>query len=469
MKFKKIHEKEQKRELSRRALMGWLTAAGASLSIPMWKVQEIIEGSHGQSWAAGETNANKSVMLNWGRGSFAHLRNLLPFLAVGEGSNNNAYAFEGQGRRINGSGGNRPYYVSPAGELWVKEGVVGGEPTVIFGGRGETHTEKPVTALTLPNGVLAPAAGSVMQAQLPGLLRAINVSDPTFGTAAGGATPTMLNRASDMVDTFVSASVEAGGILFEQSDAALYEANVKAWANTLRAVDKPTMGLGLSSVKQSANIVGLNIKDLITPSAADYDRYGLNTGRGNDGRVRELIDFLSVTERMLTYGLCSSFNLQFCNDDPHGYFNDLANNMQLSMSFGRALGAFVEFTTTTLDPVATSETIAQNLLFGHVGDTCKSFVQRGGWPDNDQNCQHGIFFSSRLRNGQFGRTTFPNGGSVTWNPNTGEDAPNRTQMQNGPLVATAALYGMGKDQRVVEGLAGGAAPLAMCIVDQVPS
>src|ERR1041385_1354220 len=75
---KKLHdqrnqERDERRDLSRRALMRWTAGAAAMLGVPRWKAFEVLEGSSGKAMAATAACAptNRSVHIIAGNGGFA--------------------------------------------------------------------------------------------------------------------------------------------------------------------------------------------------------------------------------------------------------------------------------------------------------------------------------------------------------------------------------------------------------------
>src|SRR5215467_9597402 len=94
-----VSQRDEKREVSRRALIKWSVAAGAALGVSRARVVEILEKTAGKgvAYAAAARTARTTVHFDVGNGGIARWTQLLPFpaIAANTGNANNSWAFPG--------------------------------------------------------------------------------------------------------------------------------------------------------------------------------------------------------------------------------------------------------------------------------------------------------------------------------------------------------------------------------------
>lgn len=459
MRIKSIKKKEERRELSRRSLIGWMTAAGAALSVPLWKVWEIIEGTHGKAWAqdASCIPTNRAVIADFGVGGLAWMTQVFPIYDVGQnGSGNNSYLFmNNRGGPVDGT--DNPLWASPAGQLAMEPITNPAKfgPTLMMGGTNQTHTRTSTAGVLTDRGNSVMAAATVLQFSNPQIIPAINVSNYLYGTAPGAATVTSVGNADGMVDLFNSAATRAGGVLSQESNAALFKAHYDALLSLNRAAGLETTERPFGVGKTAGFVVGKNFAELLTPSFADMERYGLtgdtDGGAGLDGRVQEFGKFLITTAKMFKNGLSSITMGNFFNDDPHGAFNQMAASQNRSMAIGRIIGAFLADLNED-DPYCPGTPIYQNTVFAVQGDTTKNPLQSGGWPDGTPNGTNWVWawLAGHGKTGQFGEI-LTNGNVTGWNPATGELDGNFNSGMLSTEVAGTLLHAIARgDRRLAE-------------------
>lgn len=455
MKFKKINEREQNREVSRRALLGWMTAAGACLSVPAWKVKEIIEGTHGKAFAVANQRGRRYCRIDLGVGGLAWMTQLTPHRTL-QGTTGRSYLFEGQGRLASGT--DKPLFLSPAGELMAAglEGRIGGMPSVFRAGRDQTHTRVSTCHTTTMNGRDVPAQSGVFQIANTHLLPALNVNNSNFGNAPGAPNPVALNNANAMVSTFQSAATDAQGILFDVRDAELYDANMTALLKLKKAVNRPTMDKGIKASQVSGQVVGLDIGKLLEVTDNDRVAYGLDQGSGGDGRIQGLATFLIVAAKMIKLALVSNFSIQAFNDDPHGAYNNVGNSQQFALSLGRVFNAFWSDMANTVDPLGDSNTLAQEVVMQVTGDTVKNPENPAGWGDGSRGSSTSwVWGAGATKTGDFGGLQLGNGGH-SFDPQTGDEDTNRSAQQNQEILAHAVLFAVAQaDAREADNASGG--------------
>lgn len=450
MRIKSIKEKDERRELSRRALIGWMTAAGAALSVPLWKVWEIIEGSHGKAWAqdASCIPTNRASIIDFGVGALSWMTQVFPIYDIGENSNGNSYLFEGN--RGGPVGTENPLWASPAGQLAmasISNPAVFG-PTLMMGGNNRTHTQQSDAGVLTNRGNSVMAAATVLQFSNPQIIPAINVSNYLYGTAPGAASVTSVGNADGMVDLFNSAATRAGGVLSQEPNAALFKAHYDALLSLNRAAGLESTERPFGVGKTAGFVVGKNFAELLSPTFNDLERYGLNGGTDNDagldGRVQEFGKFLITTAKMFANGLSSITMGNFFNDDPHGAFNAMAASQNRSMAIGRILGAFFADLQAD-DPYCPGTPIFQNTVVAIQGDTTKNPLTPGGWPDGTPGGTNWIWawLAGHGKTGQFGEIR-RDGTVQGWNPGTGALDGGMTSAALSPEVAGILLHAIAR-------------------------
>lgn len=459
MRIKSIKKKEERRDLSRRALIGWMTAAGAALSVPLWKVWEIIEGTHGTAWAqdASCIPTNRAVIADFGVGSLSWMTQVFPVYDVGQnGSGNVSYLFmNNRGGPVDGT--TNPLWASPAGQLAMApiSNPAKFGPTLMMGGTNQTHTRQSTAGVLTDRGNSVMASATVLQFSNPQIIPAINVSNYLYGSAPGAASVTSVGNADGMVDLFNSAATRAGGVLSEEPNAALFKAHYDALLSLNKVAGLETTERPFGVGKTAGFVVGKNFAELLQPSFDDLTRYGLDgstdNGAGLDARVQEFGKFMITTAKMFKNGLSSITMGNFFNDDPHGAFNQIQASSDRAMSIGRIIGAFLADLSED-DPYCPGTPIFQNTVLAIQGDTTKNMLNSGGWPDGSVGGSNWTWawLAGRGKTGQFGEI-LTNGSSSGWNPDTGELDGNFNSTMLSSHVAGTLLHAIARgDERAVQ-------------------
>lgn len=458
MRFKTIRQKDKHHELSRRAVLGWMGAAGACLSIPAWKVWEVIEKTHGKAWAqdASCITAKRFLHVDSGVGGQAHWTQLWTSQFMGQQTNGGeAYAWIGMADR--GEAVQSPNPV--AGPVWhTPAGRLAMEPITnkdtygmsVFVVRGnQTHTQQSTVATTTTRNIGLKAAAGTFGIQNPGLLAGFSISDPFIGTAPGAPQYVTVNNSNGVIDQVNSAATQAGALLSNEANASRWKANYDALMSLNKIAGKETTKNAFGIAKTGAFVIGKNLANLLTPSQDQINRYGY---LGQIGRVREFGELLAITANLFKNNIASVVNFQGFNNDPHGAFNDVAGLRTESMAYGQALKGFFE-DMSAVDEVCSGSKMFENLVMLWTGDTMKNPFAAGGWPDGTPQASQMVYmFGGRdIRPGFYG--DMANGNATGWDVSSGQatGAPTDLAAQH---VAGLALHSMTyRDARAVSAIA----------------
>ena len=450
MKFKSIRKRDEQHELSRRALIGWMTAAGAALSVPLWKTFEIIEGTHGKAYAQGGAclGANRHVEVNWEVGSFAWISQVTPWKAMAAGANTPGISYQFQDNRgyefDTGVNGNSVWVAPPMQGI---EDIITNPAylwTLMVGGQNETHTSSAVTNSTtnLGNTTLNSASQYQLATQVPRLLSGVAV-----GNVANAGSLSLVNDSDGMVALLNSAATSAGGLLSREPNPAVYKQHVDAFLSLNRLSGRATTQSAFEISKIAGFTVGQNFATLLRPTPAQMQAFGLNGGvngnAGLNGGMQDLGKFLITTANAFKAGLWA--NSAFSGDsgarDPHGRMNvgQLQSSRDHSMQIGLMYKEFFRLLSID-DPLCPGEPIWKNTVVVNKGDTMKQNGQ-GNWQDGTANGHNAamVFGAGWLEAGQFGELA-PGNNLTTWNANTGANDDSMTSQQLGAGVAGAINY-----------------------------
>ena len=435
--------------IARRDLIKWGTFVGAALGLPRWKVFEVLETSGGSALAqqAACLPVNQTVHIEAGNGGFAWFQLLWPHNDVAAGGNAQA-ALHKIGAYTMAAGTTNPLTVN-ADTPW-KSLPGNRQVTAIMAGNNQTHAGSANTITTIATGVDLMAATSAVQAVSPTLVPVIAVGANTpYGTATGAARPARVNNAAGIVGLFNSAASSANGALVQAQDAAVFETGYKAFLGMHAAAGRSTYLRTNVTGKTAANLLGKNLATQLQVQAADDMRYGINAGTAT--RISEFARSLATAAKAFKMGLTTSMVMPAFNDDPHGAFANMANLNTTIASIGKALDAFYEDLKVP-DPSCAGSTIADNLVLTVHGDTPKSPVQQGGWPDGTPGGANWVYVlgAGYLKTGWFGgisRASVVTG----FDPATGNTVATANRATQAAAAGAAILHAVARgDERTVK-------------------
>src|SRR5690606_7977709 len=155
-------KRDEKREITRRALIKWSVAAGAALGVSRSKVFEILEKTAGKdvARAAAANPTTRSVHLIAGNGGAAWFQLLWPHNDVAAANNGN-FAWHRPGESMLFPGTDKPLTVGP--DTPFRDLPATKQMTVFQCGANETHTANPTSVISL-NGNNIISVASALQA-----------------------------------------------------------------------------------------------------------------------------------------------------------------------------------------------------------------------------------------------------------------------------------------------------------------
>jgi hypothetical protein len=442
----KTSERDEQREISRRALMKWTVAAGAALGVSRTKVFEILGkvGGNAMADAASCHPTNRSVHIMAGNGGFAWFQLLWPHNDVAA-AHNNGFAFHAPGQETMAAGTDKPLTLGPQAPWKTLPGVK--QVTAIMCGNNETHTNQATSTSTL-NGNSLFAVAAALQQTNPSVIPVIAVDDVPFGTAQGAPRPSRVGGADQIVGLFNSAASRAGGLLANAADADVYQAHYQALISLNRAANRSTTIAAYSTGKSAAKLLGTNLASALQVSDADLARYGVTAGTRSP--IQDIAKTLIVTVKAFKLGLTSSVVLPAMKDDPHGAFNDMNSLLSTVTDLGKVLDGFYADLAMTTDDQCAGQTLADSFVMSIHGDTPKDPLNRNGWPDGTEQNSNWTYVlgNGMLRTGWFGGID-RNGNVKGWDPATGNDAAyNGGNLAKAGTAAIAYAVARGDARRV---------------------
>jgi hypothetical protein len=448
-----LSKREEKRELTRRALIKWSVAAGAALGVSRAKVFDILEKSGGRdlAYAASANPTSRSVHVVAGNGGLAWFTQLWPINGIaGANSQTLCWNFPGAGTVVAGT--DRKLTIGPQ-TPWASLPAQN-QVTAFLCGRNETHTRQPASSTTL-NGNNIFSVASALQSASPSVIPLITIGDVDTGTAPGAARPSNVGDGTGIVDLFNSAASQAKGLLVNANDAALYKAHYDAFTQLNRAANRSTTKIAYTTASNAAQFLGTNLSSKLAIMPADLTRYGI-TG-GTRSNVAAIGKAFIVTVKAFKMGLTNSVVLPAMDDDPHGAFDGGDVNVvpqQLKAVFD---GFMKDLQATTDDN--TMVNLADDTIITIHGDTYKTPLARGGWQDNTPSNTNIVYVYSagNLKSGWFGDIA-PSGNVTSFDANAGATTYSNNGATEAKLATASIAYAVAKrDDRAISTFANGIA------------
>ncbi|HEU4732001.1 MAG TPA: hypothetical protein VFT22_29095 [Kofleriaceae bacterium] len=441
--------RDERRDLTRRALIQWSVAAGAALGVSRSKIFDILERSAGKgvAFAASEHATTRSVHLAAGNGGLSWFQLFWPQVDVAR-ARNPSFAWHQVGMEQDVPGTAQPLVVGPD-TPWTSLAAQR-QVTCFTCGSNETHTSNGTSTTTL-NGSGIFAIATALQASSPCVIPVVTIGDAALGNAPGGATPSNVGKAEGIVDLFNSAASRMGGLLENKADADLFKAHYDAFIQLNRAANRPTTKSAYTTASGAAQFLGTNLAGKLAITDADRARYGITPGtRAN---VAAIGNAFIITVKAFKMGLTNCVVLPAMRDDPHDAFdsNDVATvPPQLKTVFDAFMADLIK----TIDD-NTRISLADDTVITIHGDTPKDARDRNGWPDGTaQNTNHVYVYSAgHLKSGWFG--SLARDGAVQ---GFGADGKPATYSgANTAKFATASIaYAIAKrDERAISSFANG--------------
>jgi hypothetical protein len=444
----KATQREEKRELTRRALIKWSVAAGAALGVSRAKVFDILEGSGGKdlAFAAAENATTRSVHIVAGNGGLAWFQLLWPQVDVAKANNPN-FAWHKPGQAMDVAGTAKPLVIGPD-TPWASL-PAGRQVTCFTCGSNETHTNNPVSTVGL-NGNNIFSVASALQASSPSVIPIVTIGDVDIGTAPGSARPANVNGGDGIVGLFNSAASRAGGLLSKTTDAGLYKAHYDAFIQ-LNRVQNSTTKAAYTTGQGAAQFLGTNLSAQLQIKPEDLTRYGI-TG-ATRGNVTAIARAFIVSVKAFKMGLTNSVVLPAMRDDPHGAF-DGGDVNSIPGQIKAVFDAFMADLVSTTDD-NTMKSLADDTVITIHGDTTKNPLARGGWPDGTPGNTNVVYVYSagHLKSGWFG--SIDRAGTVQGFNATGAPAPYNGGATSKFAMASIAYAIAKRDERAISNFANG--------------
>lgn len=444
----KTSQRDEKHELTRRALIKWSVAAGAALGVSRSKIYDILEktGGKGIAYAASENATTRSVHLAAGNGGLAWFQLFWPQVDIAKARNPN-FAWHKVGMEMDVPGTAQPLVIGPD-TPWASLPAQR-QVTCFTCGSNETHTNNAQSTTTL-NGSGIFSIASALQASSPSVIPFVTIGGATGGTAPGGATAANVSTAAGIVGLFNSAASRAGGLLANTTDAQLYKAHYDAFIQLNRAANRSTEKTAYTTASGAAQFLGTNLATKLTTTADDRARYGID---GNTrANVKAIGETMIVTVKAFQMGLMNAVVMPAMLDDPHGAFPNDVNVVppQLKAIFDAFMADLVK----TIDD-STQVSLADDTVITIHGDTPKDARTASGWPDGTaQNSNHVYMYTAgHALPGWFG--SLDRTGAVTGFGPDGKPATYNSATTAKLATATIAYCIAKRDERAIANFANG--------------
>ncbi len=439
--------RDEKREVSRRALMKWSIAAGAALGVSRSKISEILEktGGKGLAFAANERPTARSVHCVLGNGAMAWTTLMWGQVDVAKAQNPN-FAWIGPAMDVPGTpkpliiGQNTPWANLPADR----------QVTCFTCGSNETHRSFPQST-SLLNGASLYAIATVLQSSSHAVLPVITVDDARIGNAPGAPAESNVGDANGIVSLFDSAASRMGALLSKPADAELYAAHYEAFIQLQRASNRSTTKTAYTTATSAAKFLGTNLSLRLKVSDADLARYGVTADtRGN---VAAIARTLIITAKAFGMNLTNSIVFPAMRDDPHNAFSN-GDSDKIPTQLKKVFDGFMADLTSTIDE-ATQLPLAADTVITFSGDTCKQALNKDGWGDDTRGNtnQLVVYSAGRLNAGWYG-SILRDGTVMGFNPQ-GNPAPYDSALTAKYALASVAFAIAKGDSRAIASFANG--------------
>jgi hypothetical protein len=445
-------KRDEKHELTRRALIKWSLTTGAALGVSRFKIYEILERTAGKSvaFAASAQLINRTFDIELGNGALAWMTLFWPLPAIAAAAtptNNLSWHKPGQQTVVPGT--DRPLTIGPDtpwANLPPQKQV-----TAFLCGNNEAHTSFAQSTNSI-GGYSLLAGNAALQAALPSVVPTITVGPgTTIGTAPGATTAVNVTSGDGIVDLFNSVASRAGGLLANVNDAALYRARYQAFIQLSRAVNQPSANISFTPAIGAAQFLGANLSRQLAVTLDDVTRYGI-TGTTRS-TVAALGRTMIIAVKAFSLGLTNGIVVPALRDDPHGAFD----NDDVTVVPAQLKGIFNGFMAdlqNTLD-ANTQKPLADNIVITIKGDTYKNPLNKNGWGDGTpQNTNIVYIYSAgQLLSGWFGDVS---AAGVVQGVGADGQLTTYSAANTARYALASVLYATAiGDERAIQGLAGG--------------
>lgn len=497
----------------RRTFLKMCTAVAAAVGIERTNLLNFLadEGGYGLAEAAG-SNYGRSLLVPSPNGVYAWFQELWPVADVGLKACQNAnvpglsstfggtssYLYTSQ-RGFNPANGYRGTYTwgkgnpMPTLPMGVK-GWDGGDKSFFYGpdapwfdhsagkpkypvtafmsGKDETHTEFPISNMSLSgNSSLQAALSSLGAAGSSAIVPVLGIDPVKYGRAPGAPEVATVPSSLGMIDLFNSAASQF--TLSTKADQELFETYYKALVGLRKSAGRTTWAPQMSITKNAARIIGLNFASQLTPTSQDLTDFGIqemidgmtsNSGYMTSTQRAGIEEFgrvLIVVAKAFTLGLSKTAIVALSPGptsdttftDPHVTFDgtmQMNQGRNTTKHLGKVLDGFYNYLSQQIDPENPTERLDQSTTFVAYGDTPHTPLVGSTWPDATPDACNWMYVmdpKGHIKNGWFGHVyaNKVNGkNAVGFNPLTGMDDTSKTSEQVSAFASTATVYAVAK-------------------------
>jgi len=500
---------KQLRDDRRRTFLKMCTAAAAAIGIERSRLLNFLadEGGYGLAEAAGSTYG-RSLLVPSPNGVYAWFQELWPVADVGFKACQNANVF---GLSSNFGGTSSYLYTSQYGYnpangyrgtyAWGKsnpmptlpmgvKGWAGGDRSFFYGphapwfdhnagtpkypvtafmsGKDETHTEFPISHMSLSgNSSLQAALASLGAAGSSAIVPVLGIDPVKYGRAPGAPEVATVPSSSGMIDLFNSAASQF--TLANKVDQELFETYYKALVGLRKSSERSSWAPQMSITKNAARIIGLNFASQLTPTSQDLADFGIQdmidsinassaymTSAQRNG-IEEFGRTLIVVAKAFTLGLSKTAIVALSPGptsdttftDPHVTFDSMTlmnQGRNTTKHLGKVLDGFYNYLSQQVDPESPTEKLDKSTVFVAYGDTPHTPLVGNTWPDATPDACNWMYVMDprgHIKNGWFGHVYANKVGgknAVGYNPLSGADDMTKTSEQVSSFGSTATVF-----------------------------
>jgi len=370
-------------------------------------------------------------------------------------------------------GGDRTFFYGPHAPWFDHNAGIPKYPVTAFmSGKDETHTEFPISQVSLSgNATMQAALASLGAAGSSAIVPVLGIDPVKYGRAPGAPEVATVPSSLGMIDLFNSAASQF--TLINKNDQELFEVYYKALLGLRKSSERSSWAPQMQVTKNAARIIGLNFAAQLTPTSQDLVDFG----------IQEMIDGLSSSSSYMTVAqrrgieefgrtlivVAKAFALGLSKTaivalspgptsdttftDPHVTFDSMTlmnQGRNTTKHLGKVLDGFYNYLSQQIDPESPTEKLDQNTVFVAYGDTPHTPLQGSTWPDATPDACNWTYVMDpkrNIKNGWFGHVysnKVSGKNAVGFNPISGIDDPSKTSEQMSAFASTATVYAAAK-------------------------
>lgn len=387
----------------RRDFMRWAGTLAACVGVERARFLNFLSDTAGTAMAdsAACASTNRNIHIYDGNGGIANMSLLFtaPAVLMSTNAMGSHYAV---GKGVAATGYNNNFVFGPDTPWQTGSWKM----SAYVCGKTETHTNTPVSAVTLGQNAMLASMAAIQQAN-PTLLPVLAVggsSATIYGTAPGAPATAAVNNPTQLVGLFNSQASKA--LLLGDTNGPLAESYYKAFVGLNAATGRSTTTKAYATGKTSMNLLAKNLGPQLTPTTADLAAMGI--GAGTPTAVENMGRSMITSLKAFSLGLSSMLMVGGFMDDPHGLFAGGDGDAQArGQAYGKMLQGMYDLAKAMPDPACSAKTLADALVFSANGDTGKDPFNRDGWGDNTPGGSNILYLmgAGLTKTGWFGEQT----------------------------------------------------------------